>query len=375
MLVGVPTEVKPYEYRVALAPAGVRALVEAGHRVLVQRGAGAGSGIDDEAYRRAGARIVPDAEAVFGEAELVVKVKEPQPAEWPLLRRGQVLFAFLHLAADARLARALLDRGVVAIAYETIELPDRTLPLLTPMSEVAGRLAIQVGARALEKPSGGRGVLLAGLPGVEPGRVAILGAGVVGTNAARVAAGLGADVTVLDVNVERLRRLDDLFRGRVKTVVSNPYAIEAAIAEADLVVGAVLVVGARTPRLITRRMLGTMRRGAVIVDVAVDQGGCAETTRPTTHAEPLYEVDGIVHYAVANMPSAVARTATFALTNATFPYVKRLADKGYVRAMREDPALARGLNACLGRLTQPAVARDLGLEHVPVEQALAAVEG
>ncbi len=374
MMIGVPTEVKTHEYRVALVPAGVRALVESGHRVLVQAGAGLGSGIEDGDYQRAGARIVPDAAAVFGEAELVVKVKEPQPAEWPMLREEQLLFTYLHLAPDPKLTRALLERRIVGIAYETIELHDRTLPLLTPMSEVAGRMSIQAGARVLENPSGGRGVLLSGVPGVAPARVAILGGGVVGANAARVAAGMGADVTILDVNLARLRQLDDIFGGRVKTVASDRYNTEAALAEADLVIGAVHVVGARAPRLITRGMLAGMKRGAVIVDVAVDQGGCAETTRATTHANPTYEVDGVVHYAVANMPGAVARTSTFALTNATFPYVKKLADKGYVRAMRDDPALARGLNLWFGQVTHAAVARDLGLDYLPPENALAGAE-
>jgi alanine dehydrogenase len=374
MLIGVPTEVKTREYRVALVPAGVRSLVEAGHRVVVQAGAGEGSGIDDAAYQRAGARLAADAAAVFGEADLIVKVKEPQPQEWPLLREGQILFTYLHLAADAKLTRGLLERRIVGIAYETIELADRSLPLLTPMSEVAGRMSIQAGANALEKARGGRGVLLSGVPGVAPGNVVVVGGGVVGTNAARVAAGMGADVTILDLNLARLRELDDLFGGRVKTVASNPYNLEAAVAEADLVVGAVLVVGAKAPRLIARAMLSRMKRGSVIVDVAVDQGGCAETTRPTTHDQPTYEVDGVVHYAVANMPGAVARTSTFALTNATLPYLRRLADRGYVRAMREDAALARGLNLWFGRCTHAAVARDLGLEYHPAEQALAGAE-
>jgi alanine dehydrogenase len=373
MLIGVPTEVKTHEYRVALVPAGVRTLIEAGHRVVVQAGAGEGSGIEDAAYERAGARLVPDAATVFREADLIVKVKEPQPREWPLLREGQVLFTYLHLAADARLTRGLLERRIVGIAYETIELPDRSLPLLTPMSEVAGRMSIQAGANALEKARGGRGVLLSGVPGVEPGNVAVIGGGVVGTNAARVAVGMGADVTILDLNLARLRQIDDLFGGRVKTVASNPYNVEAAVAQADLVVGAVLVVGAKAPRLVTRAMLSKMKRGAVIVDVAVDQGGCTETTRPTTHEDPTYEVEGVVHYAVANMPGAVARTSTFALTNATLPYLRRLADKGYLRAMREDPALAKGLNLWLGQCTHAAVARDLGLDYFPVEQALAGV--
>jgi alanine dehydrogenase len=374
VLIGVPTETKAHEARVGLEPAGVRVLDESGHRVVVQAGAGSGSGIDDAEYERAGARLVPAAAAVFAEAELIVKVKEPQPAEWPLLREGQMLFTYLHLAPDPRLARALLERRIVGIAYETIELPGRSLPLLTPMSQVAGRMSIQAGAKALEKASGGRGVLLSGVPGVEPGKVAILGGGVVGANAARVAAGMGADVTILDLNVERLRELDDVLGGRAKTVAANRYSVETALAEADLVVGAVLVVGARAPRLVTRQMLGLMKRGAVIVDVAVDQGGCVETTRPTTHASPTYEVDGVVHYCVANMPAAVARTSTFALTNATLPYLRKLADKGYVKAMREDAALAKGLNVWLGQCTHAAVARDLGLDYLPVERALAGTE-
>ncbi|MCB9759370.1 MAG: alanine dehydrogenase [Alphaproteobacteria bacterium] len=363
MIVGVPTEIKPQENRVGLVPGGVKALVAAGHDVLVQQGAGNGSGLPDDEYIRAGAEIVPTAEEIYGRAALIWKVKEPLSAEYPLLRAGQILYTYLHLAPDPTQTAALLEAGVVGIAYETVELADGTLPLLTPMSEVAGRLSVQSGAWCLTRHQGGRGVLLGGVPGVEPGEVVVIGGGVVGLNAVKMAVGLGADVTVLDIDLDRLRWFDDLYSGRIKTLYSNGHNIERALGRADLVIGAVLVAGARAPKLITRDMLSLMKPGSAIVDVAVDQGGCVETTRPTTHAEPTYVVDGIVHYAVANMPGAVARTSTFALNNATIPYGLRIANLGWEAALRADPALARGLNVVGGEVTNPHVAHDLGLPY------------
>ena len=365
MIVGVPREIKPQENRVGLVPAGVKALVRAGHSVLVEQGAGSGSGLPDDEYIRVGAEIVPTAEEVFGRADMIWKVKEPLPAEYGLLRRGQILYTYLHLAPDPTQTAALLDAGVVGIAYETVALDDGALPLLTPMSEVAGRLSIQAGAFCLTRHQGGRGVLLGGVPGVEPGRVMVLGGGIVGLNAVKMAVGLGADVTVLDIDLERLRWFDNLYGGRVKTLHSNPYNVERMLGEADLVIGAVLLPGARAPKLVTRDMLSLMKRGAALVDVAVDQGGCAETTRPTTHADPTYVVDGIVHYAVSNMPGAVARTSTFALNNATIPYGLRIADLGWEAALRADRHLARGLNVLDGRVTNEAVATALGHTYEP----------
>lgn len=371
MRVGVPREIKKHEYRVALTPPGVQALVQAGHMVLVEAGAGEASGFPDEAYARSGAEIVPSAREVFARADLVVKVKEPLPPEYDLLRPGQVLFTYLHLAAEPELTRALLARGVTAVAYETVQLPDGRLPLLTPMSEIAGRMAVQVGAHFLEHPQGGRGVLLAGVPGVPPADVVILGGGVVGTNAARMAVGLGARVTVLDVNPDRLRALDDLFGGQVTTLMSNQANIAAAVRRADLLIGAVLIPGARAPHLVSEEMVRTMKRGAVIVDVAIDQGGSVATCdRVTTHEEPVYVRHGVLHYAVANMPGAVPRTATFALTNATLPYVLRLADKGFPAAVSQDGALARGVNTVAGHVTHRAVAEAHGLPYTPLEQLL-----
>lgn len=365
MIVGVPIEIKPQENRVGLVPSGVKTLARGGHTVLVQQGAGMGSGLSDDEYLAVGAEIVPSIEEVYARAEMIWKVKEPLPAEYPLLRAGQVLFTYLHLAPDPRQAHALLQAGVVGIAYETVEERDRSLPLLTPMSEVAGRLSIQAGARCLEKINGGRGVLLGGVPGVEPGRVVVIGGGIVGLNAVKVAVGMGADVTVLDVSLDRLRWFDNTFHGRVKTLVSNAFNIERTIAQADLVIGAVLLAGAKAPHLITRDMLSLMKPGAAIVDVAVDQGGCVETTRATYHDAPTYIVDGVVHYAVANMPGAVARTSTFALNNATIPYGTRIADLGWEAALRADPRLAKGLNVLAGRVTHPAVAEALALPHSP----------
>lgn len=362
MIVGTPTEIKDHEYRVGIVPAGVRELVRHGHEVIVQAGAGKGSGIDDADYVGAGARIVPSAEDVYGVADMIIKVKEPLPPEYGLLRRGQVLYTFLHLAPDPKQTEALLTSECIAIAYETIQLDDGTLPLLTPMSEVAGRLSIQMGAHFLEKAQGGRGVLLGGVPGTKPAKVVILGGGVVGTNAAKMAVGLGARVTILDVDLPRLRYLDDIFHGAVNVVASNEYVIRAEIQDADLVVGGVLVAGARAPRLITRDMLPSMPEGSVIVDVAIDQGGCVETSHPTTHADPVFVVDGVIHYCVANMPGAVARTSTFALTNATLPYAVKLADQGVKAALLSDRALLKGLNVIFGHVVCPPVAESLGYE-------------
>jgi alanine dehydrogenase len=371
MRIGVPKEIKVHEYRVGLTPAGVRELRAHGHDVLVQAGAGAGIGLDDDAYRQAGATIAPDAAAVYAAAGLVVKVKEPQAVERAMLRPGQLLFTYLHLAPDPEQARGLIDSGCTAIAYETVTDARGGLPLLAPMSEVAGRMSVQCGAHALEKAQGGSGVLLGGVPGVAPGAVAVLGGGVVGYNAARVAVGVGARVTVLDRSPARLAWLDDTFGGRVTTLYSTADAIERAVGRADLVVGAVLVPGAAAPKLVTRAMLRAMRPGSVIVDVAIDQGGCAETSRPTTHRDPTYVEEDVVHYCVANMPGGVARTSTFALTNATLPFVVALADRG-TQALRDDPHLLAGLNVHAGRVTHAAVAHALGLPHVEARAALAA---
>ena len=371
MLIGVPKEIKNHEYRVGLVPPSVRELVAHGHRVLVEHGAGEGIGAADSVYLEAGAEIAPCADAVWAASELVVKVKEPQAGERGLLRRGQTLFTYLHLAPDPHQARDLIASGATCIAYETVTDAKGRLPLLAPMSEVAGRMSIQAGAASLEKSRGGRGVLLSGVTGVAPGKVAILGAGVVGSNAARVAAGIGADVTVLDRNPDALRRVASELGSSVKTVLANLDAIEAAVSGADLVVCAVLIPGAAAPRLITRAMLGRMQPGAVIVDVAIDQGGCCETSRPTTHAEPTYLVDGIVHYCVANMPGAVPRTSAFALNNATLPYVLRLAEAGCAAALRADPYLRAGLNVHAGMTTQRAVAAALGLPYTDSLAALA----
>ena len=358
MIIGVPKEIKEREFRVAITPAGVMALGQAGHTVLVEQAAGMGSGIADAEYTAAGAMIVATAAEVWAKAEMVVKVKEPLPPEYPLLRPGQILFTYLHLAPLPELTQVLLDAQVTGVAYETVQLDNGFLPLLAPMSQVAGRMAIQAGAHFLEKEAGGRGVLLAGVPGVAPGHVTILGSGTVGVNAAQMAMGLGAQVTMLGRNLDRLAELDDLFRGRLVTLASSQQAIEEELAKADLVVGAVLVVGGRAPRLITREMLSLMHKGSVIVDVAIDQGGCAETSRPTFHSAPVYEVDGILHYCVANMPGAVPRTSTFALTNATLPYCLALANKGFSRAAQEDPALCRGITVHQGAITNRLVAES-----------------
>lgn len=360
MRIGVPREIKVHEYRVGLVPAGVRELTSAGHEVLIETGAGVGIGITDVEYRAAGASIAGGATEVFERADLVVKVKEPQPAECAMLRSGQVLFTYLHLAPDPHQARALMKSGVTAIAYETVT-RDGTLPLLTPMSEVAGRMSVQVGANCLLKAAGGRGVLLGGVPGVPPAKVVILGGGVAGTHAAQMAVGLHADVTVVDRSIERLRELSAQFGSSLHTAYSTTEAIERLVQEADLVIGAVLIAGAAAPKLVTRAMLSTMQPGSVLVDISIDQGGCFETSRPTTHAEPTFVVDGVVHYCVANMPGAVARTSTFALTNATLPYVRMLADHGWKAALQRDAGFAAGLNVHAGGITHPAVAQALGV--------------
>jgi alanine dehydrogenase len=362
MKIGVPKEIKVHEYRVGLVPAGVRELVEAGHQVLVQSGAGAGIGFEDSDYQAAGAKIAAQAADVFGSSELIVKVKEPQLGECKMLRTGQTLFTYLHLAADKAQAEALLASGATAIAYETVTAADGSLPLLTPMSEVAGRMSVQVGATCLQKANGGFGVLLGGVPGVQPAKVVILGGGVSGTHAAEMAVGLRADVTVVDRSVKRLRELSTMFSSQLKTVYSTAHAIEALVRDADLVIGAVLIAGAAAPKLVTRAMVKTMKPGAVLVDIAIDQGGCFETSRPTTHAEPTYVLDGVIHYCVTNMPGAVPRTSTFALTNATLPYVKAIADQGWRQALASDVGLARGLNVHAGQLTHEAVARALGFD-------------
>jgi alanine dehydrogenase len=370
MRIGVPKEVKVHEYRVGLTPASVREVCAGGHEVWVERGAGLGTGADDEAYRRAGARIVDDAAEIFAAAELIIKVKEPQAAERARLRAGQVLFTYLHLAPDPLQAQELLASGVVAIAYETVTSAAGGLPLLAPMSEVAGRMSVQAGAHCLEKAAGGSGLLLGGVPGVEPARVAILGGGTVGSNAALVALGMGARVTVVDRSVEVLRRLSERFGPQLSTRHASQDAVGAEVAGADLVIGGVLVPGAAAPKLVTREMLRRMRPGSVIVDVAIDQGGCCETSRPTTHADPTYVEEGIVHYCVANMPGAVARTSTHALNAATLPHLLALAGKGWRRALQDDPCLAAGLNVCAGQLTHAGVAEALQRPWTPAGRLL-----
>lgn len=370
MIIGLPKEIKDHEYRVGLTPNSVHALIEQGHRVLVETKAGMGSSIQDEDYRAAGAEIVAHAEDVWA-AQLVVKVKEPIETEYCYLREDLLLFAYLHLASNKSLTENLLASGASALAYETVQAASGALPLLTPMSEVAGRMAVQIGAMCLLKTQGGRGVLMSGVPGVSPANVVILGAGVVGTNAVRVATGLGAQVTVLDISHDRLKVLDDLFPGRLQTRFSDVLNIQEAVYEADLVIGAVLIPGGRSPWLITRQMLSQMRNGSVIVDVAVDQGGCVETTRATTYSDPVYEVDGVLHYCVANMPGAVPRTSTFALNNQTAAYVLSLANEG-LEAIRHDRSLMQGLNIHRGQVTHSAVAETFGLEYTPPMEALAA---
>lgn len=362
MIVGIPTEIKNEEYRVALTPAGARELTAAGHRVLVQGGAGTGSSLDDQVFVEAGAEIVSTAEEVFGAAELIVKVKEPQPNEIELLRPGQLLFTYLHIAAYPDMGKALVDSGVTAIAYETVELPSGGLPLLAPMSEIAGRMAAQAGAHYLERPHGGRGVLIGGVAGVPPARVTVIGAGMAGTGAAAVAAGMGADVTVLDINVDRLRHVDELRLGRVVTVRSSVHAVDELVPESDLVIGAVLVAGARAPVILTEEHIAAMRPGSVVVDIAIDQGGCMATSRETSHGDPIYVVDGVVHYAVGNIPGAVPNTATYALTNATMPYAVALAD-GVRTGIDRMPELLAGVNVTAGKVTSVPVADFLGVPN------------
>lgn len=361
MIIGVPKEIKNNENRVAVTPSGARELVAHGHTVYVQTAAGTGSGFTDADYAGAGALILPTIEAVYDIAEMIIKVKEPIEAEYPLIKKGQVVFTYFHFASDRSLTDAMLASGAVCIAYETVRLPDRSLPLLVPMSEVAGRMSVQEACRFMERPQGGRGILMGGVPGVKPARVLILGAGIVGRNAAKMAAGMGADVTVADISLSTLRHVADVMPANVKTLYSSRHNIEQELPHADVVIGSVLVPGAKAPHLITRDMLRLMQPGSVLVDVAIDQGGCFETSVPTTHSEPTYVLDGIVHYAVANIPGAVPRTSTLALTNATLPYALRLADKGWQKACREDPALAQGVNIADGKITFPGVAEAFGL--------------
>lgn len=370
MIIGCVKEIKIGENRVGLTPYGTLTLTQAGHTVLVEKGAGIGSGFPDEAYKKAGAKIIPQTSQVYEKADMIIKVKEPQKSEFAYYRPGLILYTYLHLAAEPEVTQMLLAKKVTSIAYETIELADGSLPLLTPMSEVAGRMAVQVGAYFLQKPNGGRGILLGGVPGVLPGNVVIFGPGVAGTNAAKMAVGLGATVTIFGRSLKSLRFVDDLFHGRVQTLVSNPLAIEEAIGDADLVIGAVLITGAKAPKLVTRRMLKNMKKGAVIVDISIDQGGVFETSWPTTHANPVYEVDGIIHYCVTNMPGAVPHTSTLALTNVTIKYALGLANKGIEKAIKDDPALALGINTINGKLVYQPVATALGLTHTPLEKAL-----
>jgi alanine dehydrogenase len=366
VIVGIPTEVKTHEYRVAATPEGVRELVHAGHEVVVQAGAGVGSAIADGDFVAAGARILPDADAVFDAAALIVKVKEPQPEEYERFRADHVLFTYLHLAADTKLTAFLVERGVRAIAYETVQLPDGKLPLLAPMSEIAGRMAPQEGAKYLERPLGGRGVLMGGASGVRPAQVVVLGGGMAGWNAAEIAAGMQAEVVVVDRNVDRLREIDRIWRGRIQTVMSSQLAIERLVLDADLVIGAVLVPGAKAPHLVTAAQVAEMRPGAVMVDISIDQGGCFETSHMTTHADPTYAVDDVVHYAVGNMPGAVPRTSTYALTNVTLPYLLDLATKGAAQAIGDDPALALGVNTWDGSLTNRGVAEATNIPYAPL---------
>ena len=370
MIIGVPKEVKDHESRVGITPAGVKALTEAGHKVLVEHNAGALSSFPDDEYQAVGAEIVGEAYNVWKNADMVVKVKEPVPQEFYHFRENLVLFTYLHLAPLTELTGALLEKKVTGIAYETVKDRSGTLPLLTPMSEVAGRLSVQVGAAYLEKEHGGRGVLLGGVPGVPPGNVCVIGGGIVGTNAAKIAVGMGAKVTLLDLSLNRLRELDDIFNGKLFTLASNSYNVERAVCEADLVIGGVLIPGAAAPKIVTKAMVSKMKKGAVIVDVAIDQGGCIETAKPTTHSNPSYDVDGVVHYCVTNMPAAVPNTSTLALTNATFPYVMKLAKLGAAAAIKDDPGFAEGVNTYNGKLTYKAVADNQGREFVDIHTIL-----
>jgi alanine dehydrogenase len=370
VIIGVPKEIKEYEYRVAIVPAGVRSLAQAGHKVFIESTAGEGIGIPDTAFQKAGATILSSKDDIFSQSDLIIKVKEPIPEEYPLLKKNQIIYAFLHLAASKELTQVLLEREVTAIAYETVQLDDGSLPLLTPMSEIAGRLSVQEGARYLEKEEGGRGVLLGGVPGVEPGKVLILGGGVVGTNAAKIAIGHGADTTLLELDLKKMAYLDDLFGNRIKTLMSNHDNLIAHLGEADLIIGAVLIPGSRTPKLISRDMLSLMSKRSVFVDVAIDQGGCAETSKPTSFKEPIYTCAGVIHYCVTNLPSAVARTSTYALTNVTLPYALQIANKGIKKGLSENPTLGRGLNVMDGKVTYQAIAQDLGYKYYPLSSVL-----
>jgi alanine dehydrogenase len=363
MKIGIPKEIKTNENRVSLVPAGAEALVAAGHDVIVETGAGIGSSFTDEQYKAVGAKIAPNADATWKGADMIIKVKEPIAVEWPRMEKGQTIFTYFHFAADEKLTKAHMDSGATCIAYETVELPSRELPLLTPMSEVAGRMAVQEGAKYLEKLYGGIGVLLGGVPGVPPAKVVVLGGGIVGINAAKMAAGLGAKVTILDISLERLRYLSDVMPANVQTIFSNRHNVLEQIATADLVIGGVLIPGAKAPKLIRKEDLKTMKPGSVIVDVAIDQGGCVETIHATTHENPIYVVDGVIHYGVANMPGGVPRTSTLALTNATFPYALKLANKGWKQALKDDPALVKGLNVVDGKVTYRGVAEAFGMEY------------
>lgn len=370
MIIGVPREIKSHENRIALIPAGAETLVSAGNTVLIERGAGTGSGFPDEVYEEVGATLVASAADVWQAADMIMKVKEPVEPEWPEMREGQIIFTYFHFAASEALTRAVIDSGAIAIAYETVQLPTGELPLLTPMSEVAGRMAVQEGAKYLERYFGGRGILLGGVPGVEPATVVILGGGIVGSNAARMAAGLGARVWILDISLNRLRYLADVMPANVTLLYSNRHNILAQLDKADLLIGAVLLPGAKAPNLVRREDLAGMKDGSVVVDVAVDQGGCVETIHPTTHQDPIYVVDGVLHYGVANMPAGVPRTSTLALTNATFPYAAMLAKRGWREACRGDRALALGVNVVGGKVTYPGVAEAFGLEHTRVEEVI-----
>lgn len=370
MIVGVPKEIKPEENRVAIVPGGVETLVKRGHKVIIEKNAGVGSGFTDEEYTKAGAKIVERHEDIFYEADLILKVKEPLPEEYKLLSEGKILFTYLHLAASEELTKSLIKSGAICIAYETVQTDDGFLPLLAPMSEIAGRMAPQEGAKYLEKPFGGRGILLGGVPGVPPANVVIIGAGNVGFNAARIAFGMGASVTVLDINPRKLRFIDDYFQGKVTTMIADEYNVRMAVEYADLLIGAVLVPGAKAPKIVTKELLKSMKNGAVLVDVAIDQGGCAETSRPTTHLNPVYEEEGVIHYTVANMPGAVPRTATRALTLNTLPYVIEIADKGWKRAVLENKSLARGVNIVNGKVTHEEVAKAFNLPYIPLENVV-----
>ncbi len=370
MLIGVPKEIKSQEFRIGITPAGVQELVQNGHQIMVEKNGGLGIGVSDEEFKAAGALIIDTAQEIFSKAEMVVKVKEPQPEECKLLRKDQLLFTYLHLAPDPTQTKLLLESGVTAIAYETVTDNHHRLPLLTPMSEVAGRLSVQAGAHCLEKVNGGSGVLLGGVPGVPPAKVVVIGGGVVGVNAAKIAIGMGANVSIIDRSLERLKELDLIFGGRMDTIFSTSESIKTAIQDADLVIGGVLIPGASAPKLVTKEMLKQMKNGSVIVDVAIDQGGCFETSRPTTHKDPTYIVHDVVHYCVANMPGGVPRTSTFALTNATLPYILELANKGYREALLGNEHLLNGLNVHNGKVTYEAVARDLNYDYVPARDAL-----